>query len=160
MRNQKGVTLYEVISCLAIIGVLSGIALPTYQALILRYRFATELSRVVALLKLAKSYATTRNAPVVFVYESDGYRAFVDDGKEGGVAGDWKRQAGEKILAECNVRDRGLQISIAESTFSAQRTRFLGNPGIKAGTLVLLSEGGAKAKITINVIGRIRVERI
>lgn len=159
MGNQKGVTLLEMISAMLIIGVVSGIAFPAYKALIDRYRFTTETARVVDAFRLAKSYALTRNTRVVFTYHRDGYLVFVDDGAAGGVAGDWIRQPGELLLFDCDLSGQGLAIDVDGSTFSAQRTRFSGKPGIKAGSLVLLGKDGTKNRIVVNIIGRVRVEK-
>ncbi len=160
MGNQKGVTLLEIVSAMLIVSILSGIAIPTYKTWIHRYRFSTETGRLVDAFRLAKSYALTRNAQVVFSYDQNGYSIFVDDGAAAGVAGDWLRQPGETILLDCDLSQQGLKIDVDGSTFSSQRTRFSGKPGIKAGSLVLLGKDGSKSKIIINVIGRVRVERI
>jgi prepilin-type N-terminal cleavage/methylation domain-containing protein len=160
MRNEKGVTLLEVVSCLMVIGVLSGIALPASQAMMVRYTFSTETARVIDALKLAKSYAITKKSPVVFSYSQDGYLVFIDDGAGGGKGGDWIRQPGERLLAECDLREKGLHIDVGLSTFSAKRTRFSGTPAIKAGSVVLVGADGSKTKIVINIIGRVRTERL
>jgi Tfp pilus assembly protein FimT len=161
MRNQKGFTLVEAISCFLIIGVLSGIAIPAYHAMILRYRFKTETSRIVNIFNLAKSFATLKKYPVVFSYDHDGYLVFVDDGAGGGNAGDWVRQPGEQLLAYCDLRRNGIHIDVDQSTFTGQRTRFSGTPAIKAGSVVLVgADGNSKTKIVVNITGRVRVEKL
>lgn len=160
MRNQKGVTLFEVVGCLLILGILSSIAVPASQAMMVRYKFSTETARLEDALKIAKSYAITKKAPVVFSYNHDGYMVYIDDGAGGGMAGDWTRQPGERLLVNCNLREAGLLIDVTQSTFSAKRTKFSGSPAIKAGSVVLVGADGAKAKIVVNIIGRVRTERL
>jgi Tfp pilus assembly protein FimT len=143
-----------------IIGVLSSIALPASRAMMVRYQFSTETGRVIESLKLAKSFAITKKSPVVFSYTQDGYLVFIDDGAGGGKRGDWVRQPGERLLAKCDLRDKGMHIDVSASTFSAKRTRFLGTPAIKAGSVVLVGADGSKTKIVVNIIGRVRVEKL
>ena len=160
MGSQKGFTLVEAVSCLLIIGVMCGIAIPAYHAMMMRYRFSIETARLVDMFALARSYSTLKRYPVVFSYDQDGYQVFVDDGAGGGSAGDWVRQPGERLLADGDLRGKGLHIDVGQSTFTAQRTRFSGTPAIKAGSVVLVGADGSKTKIVVNIIGRVRVEKL
>ena len=159
MKNEKGVTLIEVMSTLIILSVLSGIATPIFQNMLLRMDFNQEVSLLVSKLHEARSVAMKGNSRVVFCYSASGYKIFVDDGAGGGTEEDWKHQSGEQLLADITLGDR-FQIVLDDSTFTLQRTRFSGRPGITAGSIVMQGHDGRKTKIVLNVIGRVRVEKV
>jgi Tfp pilus assembly protein FimT len=107
----------------------------------------------------ARIVAIKSNAPVVFCYTDTGYRAFIDDGQGGGVEKDWLQQPGEQTVADIKLANRS-KIVVEESSFTAQRTRFSGGPGISAGAIVVQGESGLKSKVIVNSIGRVRVEKL
>ena len=159
MKNEKGVTLVEVMSVLVILSVLSGMATPVFQNMLLRMDFNQEVSLLVGKLHEARSVAMKSNSRVVFCYSDKSYTIFVDDGAGGGTKEDWIRQPGEQLVANVIVGDR-FKIVLTDSTFTGQRTRFSGRPGIKAGSIVLQGHDGQKTKVVLNVIGRVRVEKV
>ena len=160
MKNEKGVTLVEVMSCLIILSVLSGIATPIFKNMMSRQALNMATSMLVGELHKARSFAMKSNSHVVFCYTENGYKTFIDDGQGGGIKEDWIPQPGEQVLANVDlVKDR-LKIAVDESTFNTQRTRFSGRPGITAGSIVLQGSDGRKNKVIVNVIGRVRVEKL
>ncbi|MBU1564064.1 MAG: GspH/FimT family pseudopilin [Proteobacteria bacterium] len=160
MKNENGVTLVEVMSCLVILSVLSGIATPLFKDMMSKQALYGATSMLVSELHKARSYAMRSNSHVAFSYTEDGYKAFIDDGQGGGTEGDWIQQPGEQVLANVDLLKDRLKIAVDESTFTAQRTRFSGRPGIKAGAIVLQGNDGRKNKIIVNFIGRVRVEKL
>ncbi len=157
MRNQSGVTLMEVMSCMMILCVLGGIATPIIENTKSRIALRGEISNLVAELHRARSLAIKTNAFVAFCYTETGYKIFVDDGRGGGTKEDWIQQPGEQILANVALGER-LKIVLDESSFTSQRTRFSRSPGLKPGAVVMQEYFGNKRKVIINVIGRVRVE--
>ena len=67
-RGAAGMTIFELVLVLAIIGVLAAIAAPRYGAAIARYRADLSARRVVADLELARSnaYQTSQSRTVTF----------------------------------------------------------------------------------------------
>ncbi len=159
MRNQSGVTLMEIISCMMILGVLAGIARPSFENMKSRMALRGETSNLVSELHRARSLAIKTNEFVAFVYTERGYKIFVDDGRGGGTKEDWIQQPGEQILANVTLEER-LKIVLDESSFTSQRTRFSRSPGLKPGAVVMQEHFGNKRKVIINVIGRVRVENL
>lgn len=159
MKNERGVTLIEVVSCLVILCVLGGIAIPAAENFKAKLALHGEISRLVEELYKARVIAIKSNAPVVFWYTDSGYRAFIDDGQGGGIQKDWLQQPGEQTVADVTLKNRS-KILIQESSFTAQRTRFSGGPGISAGAIVIQGDNGHKSKVIVNSIGRVRVEKL
>lgn len=159
MKNERGVTLIEVVSCLVILSVLGGMAIPAAESFKAKLALHGEISKLVTELHKARITAIKGNAPVVFYYTDSGYRAFIDDGRGGGVEKDWLQQPGELTVADVKLANRS-KIVIEESSFTAQRTRFSGGVGISAGAIVVRGDSGQKGKVIVNSIGRVRVEKL
>jgi prepilin-type N-terminal cleavage/methylation domain-containing protein len=159
MRNEKGVTLIEVVSCMVILSVLAGMAIPTVENMKARLALHGEVSKLVGELHKARFFAIKSNTKVVFQYTENGYMIFIDDGSNGGNKEDWMHQSGEQVLADVTLGER-LKIATLESSFPSQRTRFSGKPGITGGAVVLQGSNGNKSKVIVNSIGRVRVEKL
>ena len=159
MRNEKGVTLVEVVSCMVILSVLAGMAIPTIDNMKAKLALHGEVSKLVEELHKARLVAIKSNAKVVFRYTENGYMTFIDDGNNGGNKEDWIHQSGEQVLADVTFGNQ-LKIAVPESSFPSQRTRFSGKPGITGGTVVLQGSEGNKSKVIVNAIGRVRVEKL
>jgi prepilin-type N-terminal cleavage/methylation domain-containing protein len=159
MRNEKGVTLVEVVSCMVILSALAGMAMPTIDNMKAKLALHGEVEKLVVELHKAKLFAIKSNAKVVFNYTEHGYMTYIDDGNNGGNKEDYIHQSGEQVLSDVTLGDR-IKIAIPESTFTSQRTRFSGKPGISAGAVVLQGSNGNKSKVFVNIIGRVRVEKL
>jgi len=159
MKNESGVTLIEVVSCVATFCVIAGIAYPTLENTKSRMAIHSEVSKLVGELHKARVFALKSNSSVVFCYNDSGYKTFIDDGRDGGIKEDWVQQPGEQILADVTLDNR-IQIDVEKSSFSLQRTHFTKSPGVKAGAVVMRGCGGSKSKIIVNAIGRVRVEKM
>jgi Tfp pilus assembly protein FimT len=140
--------------CLGIIGILMIIGSFSILNFNKSNRLRTEAYSLVCNLQRAKIEAVKENSDVVIQMFATGYQVFIDDGKGGGLAGDWIRQPQEKMLFSCVLTD-GLVLS---NNFSSSRTRFTGRVGTKAGSITMTNSYGHQKKIIINTVGRIRVE--
>lgn len=158
MNNEKGVTLVEVMSCLVVVSVLAGFAMPTIETFKSKLSLHDEVSRLVGELHKARLYAITHNSFVVFSYSESGYKTFVDDGRGGGNQKDWVLQSGEQVLSDITFDER-IFIDTSQSSFASQRTRFSTKPGVSGGTVVLTDNKGHKNMVIVNSIGRVRVEK-
>ena len=159
MKNERGVTLIEIVICMVILSVLGAFAIPSIETMKAKLALHGEVANLVGELYKARIFAIKNNAKVVFHFTQTGYMTFVDDGNNGGKKEDWIHQSGEQVLADVTFAD-GLKINVPESTFTSQRTQFSGKPGVAGGTVVLWNSKGIKNKIIVNAIGRVRVEKL
>jgi len=151
--KKNGFTLVECLICLAVISVLATFGYPSMTTWQERLRFRSELSTLVSSLQQAKMSAIKANSFVVFQVKEKGYLVFVDNGAGGGIRGDWKRQGKERVLIDYDL-PAGLNLT---TNLTLGRTRFSGQPGMKAGTVFLRSTSGTEAHdVIINTVGRIR----
>jgi prepilin-type N-terminal cleavage/methylation domain-containing protein len=149
MADQKGVTLIEVLVCLAILAALSAIAYPPLRGWYKRASIQSEVFLLVGCLHMAKMEAVKANSYVVIKATPTGFSAFVDDSR------DWIRQTGERLLVDYRLRN-GLTL---DSNFPSHRMRFRGGrPGIRAGRFFLTDAEGRRMDVVMDIVGRIRVE--
>jgi len=151
-KDHNGFTLVECLVCLAVISVLATICSSSLSTLQERMRFRSELATLMSSLQRAKMSSIKINSYVVLQVKANGYDIFEDDGAGGGVLGDWIRQGGEKVLIDRNLPG---DMSLT-TTLTLGRSRFNGQPGMKAGTLFLNNINGKTAQIVIDTVGRIR----
>lgn len=152
--SKKGFTTMEMMICIGIVGLLSAIGYPSILYVSRNNEFRAEVLNLVSNLQRAKIAAVEQNSDVVIVMSATGYQIFVDDGRNGGIAGDWLRQPTEKMLFASSLL-KGLLLS---NNFSLSRTRFTGRVGTKAGSIFIENQYGRKKSVVINTVGRVRVE--
>ncbi len=158
MKSQKGFTLIEAVVCLVILCVMSVYAYPEVGEWKSKSHLKAQTAALVSELHRARCAAIKRNAHVVFQYNKSGYKFFVDNGEGSGIKDDWIHQPGEQLLHEVTF-DNGIEIVVPESSFTLSRTRFSGRAGVKAGSVVI-SNGGLKNKVIVNIVGRIRTVKV
>jgi prepilin-type N-terminal cleavage/methylation domain-containing protein len=154
-ENNRGLTLVEVMTVLALLTILGLLSFPSFSSLLEQTRFRGEVNKLFTSLHQAKTVAIKNNAYVVLQLIENGYEIFVDDGRGDGKAGDWQRHPDESLLAS-HFFDERIEIS---SNLSLDRTRFSGRPGGKAGTIRLSSDSGISHSVVINLAGNIRVAK-
>ena len=155
MRKDAGVTLMEAMVVIAIVAVLAAIAIPNWLAWRAKAKINGAATNLRGDLEMAKMRAIKENASVAVLFSANSYTVFIDNGIGGGVADNWTRDGNELPLT-----NRQLAAGVTMSnTFSNSRTRFSGSgrPGV-LGTSTLVDSRGVQRQITINSVGRIRLQ--
>ncbi|MDM8347606.1 GspH/FimT family pseudopilin [Pseudomonas sp. sp1636] len=84
MASSKGFTLIELMIVLAIIVIVSAVAVPGYQAMIASNRLTSSSNNLIGALQLARSEAVTRNQ-AVFVCNSNDQASCSGSWADGGI---------------------------------------------------------------------------
>ncbi len=156
MKNKAGFSLVELISTVAVMAALSLASYPAIGSWKQKEKMRGEIRHLVSTLMNAKVEAIKENRYVVVQFTESGYKAFVDDGSNGGTAKDWTCQTGEREFAR-HVNMDGL---LLRSNFPSDRMRFKGRVGIRAGSVYFTNDGKDVAKVVLSVTGRVRVEKL
>ena len=124
LQKSSGFTLIELMIAIAIIGILSGIAVPAVMNWLPNYRLKAAARDLYSNMQKAKLEAVKRNSDAVISFVpgafSPGgyvgsYQVFVDDGNGGGTAGDGIRNGTEQILFTVNMTKN---VSLVNASFS------------------------------------------
>lgn len=164
MENKAGFTLMEVMIVIAIIGLLSAIAVPNYIAYLPKHRLSQGTRAVYAALQYARLRAVKDQRSVVASFDTgaDSYTVFADDGSGGGTANDGSRNGGEPILKNAAM-PATVDITLAAFAGGVPWTRFdsRGLPNGLGGSIELQStaQNQFMRQVTLRVTGtpRIRV---
>jgi len=100
MRAIRGFSLIEVLVVIAIIAVLSTLAIPNYISWMSNRRLQSASSEIQRAIQLARMTSIKENAKVVITFNpgAHSYTAFVDDGGGGGGADNHVRDSGERLI--------------------------------------------------------------
>jgi type IV fimbrial biogenesis protein FimT len=116
MRGAKGFSLVEVLIVIAIIAILSTIAVPSYVGWISNRRLQSAASEVQSAIQLAKMTAIKENVNVVITFNPSArsFTAFVDDGGGGAGASNRIKDNGERLIRSATFQnDIGLTTSFS-----------------------------------------------
>lgn len=143
MRRCQGLTLIEMVICIAILAVISGIAIPTYK-IIYNAALKTEARNIVNDIRHIKDLTTINNIECKIIFNKDGYEIL--DSK----ANVLKKHKFEKgVFLEDNILNRGAsQVNYMQYTQD-------GSASVSGSLIVSQADGRKKARVSITpVTGR------
>jgi type IV fimbrial biogenesis protein FimT len=157
MENKNGFTLIELIIVIALLAILSAIAIPSFYG----WRNQTKLRDAIETIKgdieVAKSRAIRENDFVSILINYDGYQIFIDDGSGGGTGGNWVRDGDETVIRN-RVLTGGVVIDLANTTLDHDRTGFNGRGyPVNTGVITLSYRNNQRQIDMNNRFGRINI---
>ena len=125
IKDNSGVSILEVMVVIAIIVIMSAIAVPSYIGWLPKYRLSTSARDVLSDLEFARGAAVKENASVVFELNmvNDSYNVWVDNGALGN-RDNWNQDVDERSIRS---RQMPLDVNISAVSFPNDRVRFNGN---------------------------------
>ena len=165
MKTQNGFTVYELLTVIGIIAILSAIAVPSMLSWRLDAKLRSASNILRGDLQLAKARALRENTIVAIIFTANGYNIFTDNGA-GANAGNWNLDADEVVVKNRQF-PAGITILLPTSFDSPNdRTRFNGrglpdpltlNGGGLTGSVTIKDSRGTEKQITLNWLGRLDI---
>lgn len=167
-RRALGVTMVELMIVLAVLGVLLGIAVPSFASLIRDNRLATAANGLLGTLLYARSEAIKRSERVTACVSSDrntctgegawhhGWIVFVDSDGSG------MRESGELVLKIAAAQVDGMVITGNTNvrryiSYNGEGRTQLTGGGLQMGTVTFCHQGAGR-RLVVNSVGRPRIE--
>lgn len=100
MRKESGFTLIELITVVAIVAIVTAIAIPNYIGWLPGHRLRAAIDDLNSAYQLARLQAIRENASASVLFDAGGgtVQVFVDDGNGGGNASNGIREANERLI--------------------------------------------------------------
>jgi type IV fimbrial biogenesis protein FimT len=117
-RRSHGFTLVELMVALAIVGVATAVALPSFQSMVRDTRLTSQANDMLSALKFTRSEAVKRNARVTMCKSDNGTACSVTDSATGNWQGGWIVFADGGAVGVIDATDTILQVhgALASST--------------------------------------------
>ena len=151
---SAGITLMELMTVIAVIGILSAISIPPFIQWQQSARLNSAAWDLKSDLSFARSHAIKTGEAVTVRFVADGYTLFIDADDNGTVS------TGDRVLRN---KDYPGTVAMGASTFEDNQTVFgrTGEVSPARTSHVLLSRGNAnEIRIEVNTVGRIKVETL
>ena len=159
MQKTSGFTLMELMVTIAIISILSIIAIPNIIAWVPKFRIGGASRDVLAILKKTRIRAVKDNANCVLMFDTGNarYTAFLDDGAGTPAnSGNGVLDGGERVLVQETL---AVGIDITATTLPGDQAVF-NTQGMAAsgGTVTLTDARGNTRQITLELAGGSRIQ--
>lgn len=155
-RKQTGFTLMELMIVIAILGILTAIALPSFQSIIEKRRLVGATDNLFASLQYARSEAIKQNQPIRFQFNTASWCFGIDDT---GSDCDCTTPATctvnnvQKIVSSSEYKN----VNIAVADFAGTIIDFDSRQGFPSDSgQFILSINGQSKKVCLNVVGRVK----
>jgi type IV fimbrial biogenesis protein FimT len=158
--GNKGFTILELAVAIAIATIMASFALPSFVNWQNSSRLRGAAVNLVGDLEVAKIRAIRENSPVVAQFSSENYTIFVDNGADGGTAGDGIRNGGEPLVKYRKL-PAGVTVNSTGLTLADDRLRFNGKgqpPDVATIETIPLQNKVGRKNVTINRLGTVRIQ--
>ena len=165
VRKNSGMSITEVMVVIAIVAILSAIAVPNYIAWLPKYRLSTSARDILSDLEHSRGTAIKYNAYVVFEFDTtnNSYHSWVDNGALGNK-NNWNQDGDER-----SIRSRRMpwDVDISAVSFPNDRVRLNGNgfpetepdppAALGGGTITLTNNTGTQV-VELRTGGKARIQ--
>ena len=148
--DNQGLTLLEIMTVIAILGILAAISVPNVIAWQQTAKLRGATRDLMSDLSMARMHAVKNGAVVKALFKKSGYILFIDTNNDD-VAG-----AGDDVLRSKKYPPGNV---MQKATFPGAKTAFYPSGAASPAGSVTLDHGGSmQMKIIVNLVGRIRVQ--
>jgi type IV fimbrial biogenesis protein FimT len=159
MQKTSGFTLMELMVTIAIIAILSAIAIPNFIAWIPKFKLGGGCRDVLAILQKTRVQAVKDNTSYVLMFDTgnESYTAFLDDGAGNPAdAGNGVLDGGETVLVQKTLANG---IDITATTLPGDLVVF-DTQGVAstAGSITLTDNSGNSRQILLELAGSSRIQ--
>jgi type IV fimbrial biogenesis protein FimT len=160
MRNEPGFSLQELMVVIAIIAIISAIAIPGIIGWLPKYRLGSAAREILSAVEHARLTAVKQNASVGLLFSTgnDTYRLWIDNGAGGGAADD-TLENGTELMVKSGQIPAGVDMTTAVFG-AASRLRFNGmgiptrtDGSFGGGNIVLTNQNGDTRTVIITKAG-------
>jgi type IV fimbrial biogenesis protein FimT len=160
--NRKGWTLIEMLTIIAVIGIIAAIGIPNFSNWIHSFRLKNAASDMMSNLHKARMRAISQNSNCVVSFDLTGsgsYLLFMDDGAGGGTAKNGLRDGSEELIKSVSpaVDNPGIAlISVTLDGSSAYGFTPMGLSFVnRSGSVVFQNQRGETRQVDLSAGGNI-----
>jgi type IV fimbrial biogenesis protein FimT len=154
LRKNSGFTLWEMMTAIGIIAVISTIAMPNFLGWIPKYRLGSATRDLLSALQYARLTAVKHNVDVQvkFYPDQDNYRVFTD------YNGDKNQDADEPTIKSSTMP---AGVYLKETNFNSDTFKFNGRglASVSGGTISIANNRNDLTRIRVNRTGNSRILR-
>lgn len=148
-KNNKGLTLTELLIAIAVLAILTGIAVPQFRTLMNGYRLNGAARQVMGDLMWARMQAVKQNNEFKIFFLNDHEYKILDDDDDDGTAdgGEW-------------TETKDIQDEYYDVTFSSNVNPIFDPRGTASawGKIVTLTNSSGSKDVKVHITGRVKIE--